>query len=391
MQQGMQQQSPYGQGPGFGPPPPGPRALGPGGRVAGALICAVLLAVEIAWTVRDARAVGFHDTVRLWLGLDSPTLQQALLATGPLDAVLIVVLVGALAWSGRPGAGWAFLTAGIFAFGYRLPGVWIFQSDWTEGAPLHTRALATAIGFSLAGIALVMIALAGRRPARGTAPVPSRRAVAVAAGALLVLLAVEQIGWQIFFMHKYTTANHFRPHLYAHLLSGKLTLTSLLAAPGAYAGWLWVVLGLATAAAAFARSPAARPLGIAVAFTAAFSGVLALDYWHARKRLFDFDGMPAYLKTQQITSVAELLVGLAVLVLLAVPGIRGDSPWPVTGWGPPRQEYGGAPSPGGWGPSSPPSPYSPPPQPPQGPPTVGGFGPPPPLPPDFPPDGPGRR
>lgn len=423
----MQQQSPYGQGPGFAPPGPvGPRALGPGGRVAGALICVALIAVEIAWTVRDIRYVGFHDMFRSWLGLDVNVQMHAVLATGTMDGVLLVLLLGALVWAPRPGAGWTFVTAGVFAFGYRLPGWWIFQSDWTAGSPMHSRALATAVCFTLAGIALVVIGLAGRRPVPGpgpgglpgglpsgapvgvragglgAAPVGPRRAAAVTAGVLLVLFAVEEIGWQIFYLHKYTTANGYPPDFYPHLLTGKGTLSTLLGMPAAYSGWLWVALALLTAVVAFSNSAAARPLGIAFGFAAVVFAVVSLDVRHSQHMLFEFDHLPTYLKTEQVLLVVELLMGLVVLVLLAVPGGRPGGPRPMPGWGPP-QPYdaapgsapgappGFAPAPGGWGQSpqpSPPSPYTQQPQPPQQPPAAGGFGPPPQLPPPFPPQAP---
>ncbi|WP_188285668.1 hypothetical protein [Streptomyces sp. CBMA29] len=436
MQQGMQQQSPYGQGSGFTPPGPvGPRTLAPGARVAGALICAVLVAVEIVWTVRDIKHVGFHDTLWSWLGLDHGVYQHALLATAALDGVLLVVLLGALVWSARPAAGWAFVTAGVFAFGYRLPGLWIFRSDWTAGAQMHTRALSTAIAFALGGIALVVIGLAGRRPVRGgaqaagvpvggappgsapydaapydaapssgpgAATVGPRRGAAVTAGVLLVLLAIEGTGWQIFYMHKYTTANDYPPHFYQHLLTGEGTLTTLLGMPAAYAGWLQVAFALLVAWVAFAKSAAARALGVAFGFMLVLYGVIGLDNWNSYHELFEFDHLPLYQKSQQIFLVVELVVGLAVLVLLSVPGRSTDGPRPVPGWGPPPQGYGAAPgsvpgsapgpvpgsapgsapAPGGW--SQPPhvSPYS---QPPQQPPAGGGFGPPPQLPPQSPP------
>ncbi|MFJ5609543.1 hypothetical protein ACIQCJ_09170 [Streptomyces sp. NPDC093221] len=430
MQQGMQQQSPYGQGSGFTPPGPvGPRTLAPGARIAGALICAVLVAVEIAWTVRDIKHVGFHDTLWAWLGLDHAVYQHALLATAALDGVLLVVLLGALVRSARPAAGWAFVTAGVFAFGYRLPGLWIFQSDWTAGAQMHTRALATAVAFTLGGIALVVIGLAGRRPVRGGAPVgdvplsgapsdtaPSsgpgaapvgpRRGAAVAAGVLLVLLAIEGAGWQIFETHKYTTANDFPPHFYRHLLTGEGTLTTLLGMPVAYAGWLRVVFALLVAWVAFAKSAASRALGVAFGFAAVVFCVVALDNWHSYHQLFEFDHLPLYQKSQQVFLVVELAVGLVVLLLLAVPGRSTDGPRPVPAWGPPPQGYGAAPgsvpasapgstprsapgsapgsapAPGGWGQPPHASPYS---QPPQQPPAGGGFGPPPQFPPQSPP------
>lgn len=380
----MQQPTQYGAG--WGAPrdtgPGGPVAgrgpLAPGARVAGTLICLVLLGVEIAWVVRDIRAIGFHDTLWTWLGLQLPGAEHGLIATSGLDAVLLVVLIGGLAAARRSSAGWAFVTVGVFAVGYRLSGLWIFTADWADGAPLHDRALATCVAFVVGGLALILIAAAGRRPAGPFAPAgpdappaPPRTGPAVVGGLLALAIGLELAGWQFYYVQKYDNPE-YQPHLYKHLLTGERTLNALLSAPEAYGAWLTVLIALATAAAAFAKSPAARPLGLALGVTMFLNGVVGLDTWHTEKVLFKSKDLPTYILAQQSFEVFELVAGLLLLALLALRG----APRPTTL----------APLPPTWAhPTAPPA-WGYPPQPPTTP--NGTFGPPPNLPPNLPPQPP---
>ncbi|MEV6011511.1 hypothetical protein AB0M29_32430 [Streptomyces sp. NPDC051976] len=359
-------------------------------RMAGALICAALLVVEIAWTVRDINAMGFHDTVWGWLNLQLPGTKHALLATGGLDGILVAVIAGAFVCAWRPGAAWAFVTAGLFAALFRIPALWVFTAHWSQGAPLRGRALATGIGFAVAGVALVLLGLLGREPVlpggSGVAPRPPRRGPALAGGVVLLLLAVELAGWQFYDLQKYNDEG-YPPHLYEHLLTGEGTLSSLLDAPFVWASWVLVALSVAAAVAAFRGAPLARPLGMAIGGAMFFNAVVALDAWHTEKMLFKFNQLPDSMKSQQVTLVFELVAGLLLFVLFVVRGNRivpPNSPWAPQpprygqpGWGVPPQQ----PAPGGFGPppplpsnyppGAPPSPSGPPSQPPG----AGGWGP----------------
>jgi hypothetical protein len=388
--------------------------LAPGARIAGALVCAVLLAVEIAWTVRDVNASGLHDTVWEWLGLKLPGETGGVPATGGLDVVLAVVLAGALVAARRPAASWAFLAAGLFAAAYRVPGTWIFTARWTKGAPLHDRALTTAIVFVVGGVVLMLAALAGRVPAgtagpyggpagapgastvpaAGPAPAPGSPAAgepaapaavpALLGGLLLLVVAMETLGWQAYYVQKYDDPG-FPPHLYKHLLTGETTITSLLAAPFAYAAWLTVALAVLAAVLAFRRVPAARPLGLALGLLVLLNGVVDLCSWHTEHLLFK-DHLPDQALAEQGFAVFHVVAGLLLIVLLAQratapavpPGVPGWTPQPPPAW-----QTGGQPP--AWG-----SPYQQPHVPPgyQVPhqsPGAGAFGPPPELPPNLPP------
>lgn len=393
----MQQATPYGGGsgaPGAGRDPgggsgtggPGPGTLTSGARVTGALICAVLIGVELAWAIRDFGSAGVHDTLWTWFGLQLPGIRHGLLGTSGLDAVLLVVLVGALAAARRPSAGWAFVTAGLFAVAYRVPGVWIFTSDWARDAPLHDRALGTSVGYVIAGVALVVTGLAGRRPAGagpltgpsgqayssgpagpsqapvgygtpygtpaavaapagpGAPPARPRTGAAFVGGLLAVALALELAGWQFYYVQEYHGSG-FPPHLYRHLLTGQETITSLLAAPTYYAAWITVVLSLLLAVAAFTRAPLARPLGLAVGATFVLNGLISLDNWHTEKLLFH-SGIPGNYTAQQSFDIVELVLGLLLLALMGPREPRPAAYSAPPAWGSPAG-YGDAPGQGG--------------------------------------------
>jgi hypothetical protein len=213
----------------------------------------------------------------------------------------------------------------------------------------------------------------------GAEPGRPRRGAAVAGGLLALALALEITGWQIFYVQKYDDPG-FQPHLYKHLITGERAIDSLLAAPPYYASWATVALAVLLAAAAFARAPLARTLGVALGFLVAVNGVLALDTWHTEKLLFK-SGEPTYFTTQQYFLIAELAIGVALVVLLS---LKAGAAFPAgrPAWGP---------QPGGWGGPPQQPPYRPPyqasrqspQQAPQQPP--GAFGPPPNLPPNLPP------
>ncbi len=418
---GMPPAPPPGFGAGPGPGPSSGTTTAPGARTAGALICVVLLGVEIAWTVRDINTLGFHDTLWRWLGLQSMYSEGFLsrvMMTSVLDGVLMALLAGGLVAARRSSAGGAFVTIGLFAVLYRLPGLWEFTSRWTEHTRYHDRLLATSIAFVVLGAALVVTALAGRRPAAPAtagAPTPAggppdvpavrpRTGAAVAAGLLLLVLAAELAGWQLWFLHEYGRPGY--PNgLYKHSITGDpTTVAALLTPPFGWASWAAVLLGMVAAVLAFRRDAVVRPLAMALALYLGLTAVNALNQWHKEHLLFTFNRLPDSMKTEQVFLVFE--VGAAVL-LIVLAALRANPlrvpPPSMAGWGPAAgRPYGAGPAagpsygtPGGWGgfgqpasghlpqPGHPPAPgpLPPPGTPPQPGPGPGSFGPPPAYPP----------
>lgn len=360
-------------GAGFGPGGERQTTLAPGARIAGALICVVLLGVEIAWSVRDIRDVGLHGTVWRWLQLDPIDYTHGPIATSALDPLLVVLLAGALVASRRSSASGAFATAGIFAVLFRMPGLWEFDADWTRNFSYHDRLLSTSIVFVVLGLGLIVTVLAAQRPAEpvdaampvlpgGSPGVPAVRPMAgaaVVAGLLLILLAAETAGWQFYYIHEYGKRG-FPPHLYRHLVTGGPgILTSFLDTPPFWQAWVSVPLALFCAAVAFARLPLARPLAMATGLYFALGAVVALDQWHKEDLLFTFDKLSDAMAAQQMFLVLEIAAGLLLMLLAALRGRRtraayGAAGRPGAGWG---AGYGAAPGAPG-APFTPAAPYT---------------------------------
>lgn len=363
--------------------------LARGARVAGGIICVVLITAEIIWIGRDIRNVGVKDTFQTWIGRLFAGQEHAPLGTSLTDLILVVVCLGALLAASKPIASGAFVTAGVLTLLYRLPLLWTMTEDSTRGLHLRDRALYTAIGAVLASVALIVIAVAGRRPALspadGEPPAPPRTGPAVFAGLLLVFLALEIVAWEAYYIHQYTP-ERVGPFSYWRQFTGEQPNGILLAPPGFWNDWVTGVLCMAAAVQAFARKPVARPLGMALGWALAAYAVFTLDIYDKQKMLFKFSDLPTSVVLQQLTSVAEIVAGLLVILLLA---LRGSAPQaPAGAWGPPAGQYGNwgtppAPTPYGGSPYSD-QPYS---DQPYG---QRPSGNPPPLPPEYPPDTPPR-
>ncbi|MDF9815425.1 hypothetical protein M2266_004656 [Streptomyces sp. SPB162] len=355
--------------------------LARGARVAGGIICVVLIAAEIIWIGRDFSNVGAKDTFLTWIGRIFAGQGHAPLGTSITDLILVVVYLGALLAAARPSAAGAFVTVGLLTFLYRLPLLWILTEDSTRGLPLRDRALYTALGAVIAAVALIVIAASGRRPAvspaDGEPPAPPRTGPAVFAGLLLTLLALAAVAWEAYYIDRFTS-DRMGPFSYWRQFSGQQPSGILLAPPGFWIDWATAALCMVAAIQAFARKPMARPLGVALGWVAAGYAVYTLNLYAKQKLLFEFDdiGTPDIL--QQLTSLAEVVAGFLIIVFLA---LRGTSrpPVPVPGaWGAPGGQYGA------WGAPPAPAPYN------DAPYGQSAFGGPPPLPPEYPPDAPPR-
>lgn len=331
---------------------------------------------------RDIGNVGFKDTLLSWIGRIFAGQGHALLGTSITDLVLVVVYLGALVAAARPSAAGAFVAAGLLTFLYRLPLLWILTEDITEGLPLRDRALYTAIGALIASVALIVIAAAGRRlvlsPADGPPPAPPRTGPAVVAGLLLMLLALVAVAWEAYYIDRFTS-DRMGPFSYWRQFSGQQPSGILLAAPGFWIDWATALLCVVAAVQAFARKPMARPLGTALGWVLLAYAVYTLNVYSKQKLLFEFDDIRTPDILQQLTSLAEVVAGLLIILLLA---LRGTDRPPVPGaWGPPGAPGGQY---GAWGTPPAPAPYN------DAPYGRSPFGSPPPLPPEYPPNAPPR-
>ncbi|MGW3195560.1 hypothetical protein ACWDBD_13430 [Streptomyces sp. NPDC001118] len=327
-------------------PPTVPTAPASTARLVGTVVCGVLAALELAWMVKDFGDVGLHDTVWTGSGGMLPGQHHGLLATNHLDVVLLAGYVIACCTARKPVGPSTLLMAALLTLAFRTPTVWIFSTDWADGAPDHTRLLLTALAGVLGAIALLVIALADRRLTGNPATTaPPRLGPAVTAGVLLAVYALVSLAWQLYYMHEYT-ADRYGPGSYWNMFIGKGPLNSLLAPPPFWTGWAIAVLCVVSAVLAFIRTPLARALGMALGATLIVIGAATLTLLATAHVPFAFHGVPTRMILEHVTILMEIAVGVVVLCLLA-PGDRRPAMTGLPGLQPPAQAYGG------WNPPAP--------------------------------------
>lgn len=292
-------------------------------RVVGGLICAALAVIELVWMIRDIHKVGAHDTVWTWFGAMLPGWEHAPLATDAANVVLLAVYVGAgvtATRSARSAGSGALVTAAAFTLAFRTPTVWLFSSDWTKGLPERTWLLLSGIAQVTGAVALIVMVIVSRRPsgnpAFGTSPARPRPVPAVVAGVFLAVFGLVAVAWQFYFMHKYT-AEDFGPRSYEHMLTGEFTISSLLGAPPAWAGWAIAVLCLLTAVQAFVGTPVSRASGLAVGLLLSVTGTVSIAVYHTAHIPFALHDAPTPEILQRMTMLLEIAVGVAALALFA--------------------------------------------------------------------------
>ncbi|MEU9789751.1 hypothetical protein AB0E27_03875 [Streptomyces sparsogenes] len=391
------------------------RILNRGARVFGALVCAVLGLISLAWIIRDFDKA--HEASHVWwTWAGMPYGVPGEVSGSSLADLLLLTLyvVAGMTALHSPAAAGALVSVGLATVALRLPSLWNLPADWMRGIPdeLKTRAQMSAWMAVLLGAALVVVVAVGRRPADAVVPDhavppadrPPARPTPGAGGTAALFLgaaAVVEGAWQIY------SAQKRGWDIYEHQLTGKFMLTTLLAPPISWAAWTVALLALAAAFAALGRSAPARPLGMTAAVLVLGYGIAALSLYIKLDVVDHYDDLETVGQLAVLTAFFEVLVGLVVLIALAQPGVPADGA-PPAGWGqppaPPYGGYGGADegyggygnqggANGGYGgyggygygppPASPPSPPAPP-APPATPPTVP---PPPSSPPPPPPPG----
>jgi hypothetical protein len=316
------------------------RILTRGARVFGALVCAVLGMISLAWIVRDlGKADKASHLWWTWSGMPFRA-SGSLFGSSFVDLILLVLCVAAgIAALRSSAAAGALGTVAAVTVVLRLPSLWNLNADWMQGIPddLKTRAdLSAWAGVVLGGLLLAAVA-AARRPADGHPPAPDARPAdqppgrpgpgAAVTGALLLAAAGAVLGaWQIYWAQKAGW------DIYKHQLTGKHTLVTLLSPPAAWEAWALVALCLAAAAAALGRAPLSRPLGMVAAVLVLAAGASEISLYLKLEYVEHLDDLPTVGVLSVLTAFFEVLVGLVALLALARRG-EADAPAPAYGAG----------------------------------------------------------
>lgn len=356
-----------------------------GARVTGAVLCTVLAVVLASWLVRDARAVETGQLLRYWAGFQDAR-PKAMPATSAVDvALLVVYVVAAVAALRSSVAATALVATGVITLAVRLPSTWNLGGTWAESAfsdTLRTRALVCAFVALAVGIALLIVAGAGRRPPAGSyerLPTRSGQGAAVASFLLLGAVAAVLAAWDI---RQVVRIPEIFPEWY---VGGDRIPQGAIGPPPGWGTAALVLLCAVAAVSALFRAVHARPFGLVAAALLLPGGVLGI----VRVVHYDMLGHFGSLRTENQLMVASwFLQALAAAVVLLALAPRGfaDVPGPYGGPYGPNQGPGQGP-PGYGPPGQAPAPYpgQQPPAPGYGYPRGGGFGPPPP--PSQPPPG----
>ncbi|MFJ6819137.1 hypothetical protein ACIQRJ_01830 [Streptomyces niveus] len=294
-----------------------------GARITGAVLCAALAVVVAAWIVRDLRVT--DGPLDLWWSWADQASGRATAppATSPLDpALLVVYAVVAFMVVRSAVAASALFATGLLTLAVRLPSLWVLNSSWTDGrAPdeLRTRALLCVVGMLGAGVALLVTALAGRRPPDSAyALTPTRPTQGVSVVAFLLLGAVAGIwaAWEVYWGQRLGLG------AYLDRVTGESVLMPLLGTPPGWLNASIALLCLAAAVGALFHTPFSRPLGMVAAALLVGVGGPALATALRYELLDHF----AELATIEQLSLVSLLFGLGAgcLALFALaPRGRG--------------------------------------------------------------------
>ncbi|MEU4891313.1 hypothetical protein AB0B12_03000 [Streptomyces sp. NPDC044780] len=332
------------------------RILNSGARVFGALVCAVLGLISLAWIIRDLdKADEASHLWWTWSGLPFRAV-GGVFGSSLLDLVLLLVyaVVGITALR-SPAAAGALGAVAAVTVAVRLPSLWNLNSDWLQGIPddLKTRANLTAWAQVVLGGLLLAVVAAARRPADlappgGLAPPagrpPGRPSPGAAVTGALFLGAVGAViaAWQIYWVQDRGW------DVYEYALTGEHTLPTLLSAPGAWTAWTAVALCLAAAGAALARAPLARPLGMTAAALVVGTGISETSLYLKLEYVEHLDDLPTVGVLSVLSGFFNVIAGLIALLALARRGVHED----VEGVGSaaygPYGPYGGAPAYGGY-------------------------------------------
>lgn len=321
-----------------------------GARITGAVLCVLLAVIVAGWLVRDLQAV--DDPGRLWkYWAGYYEMRPSVPPTTSADDVMLLVayVVTAVAALRSSVAATALVATGVVTLGMRLPGLWNIGESPMDAAysdDLRTRALVCAFVALAAGVALIIIAGAGRRPPRDfSEATPGRpgQGAGVIAFLLLGAAGAVVIAWEI------RQAVRF-PQVYPDwFLGGNRAMQALTDPPPGWSSALVALLCLYAGTSALSRAVHARPFGMIAAGALLSAGVLGV----ARAVHYDFfdhfGGLPVEEQLTVLTWLFEVIAGAVVLIVLSRRGTADTPAQPHQGYG---QGYG-YPRPGVFGPPPP--------------------------------------
>ncbi|MES9505122.1 hypothetical protein ABWJ92_01710 [Streptomyces sp. NPDC000609] len=321
-----------------------------GARITGAVLCAALALIVAGWLVRDLRAADDIGALwRYWAGyydLRRPMMP----VTSAYDVVLFVVYLVAAVAALRSSAAAAVLVAtGAVTIVLRLPGLWNIgesRMDARFSDDLRTRALLCFFAALAAGIALIITAGAGRRPA-GDFPerLPARpgQGAGVVAFLFLGVAGVVVAAWEI------RQAVRL-PQLYPDwIVGGDRIMQGLIDPPPGWFSAVLILLCLFAGVSALPRAVHARPFGLIAGALLLAGGVLGMARTVHYELLDHFGDPRVEDQLTVLTGAFELIAGAVVLLVLARPGPEEPPAPPALGYG---QGYG-YPRPGVFGPPPP--------------------------------------
>ncbi|MFB7375312.1 hypothetical protein ACFC0D_36380 [Streptomyces sp. NPDC056222] len=278
-------------------------------RLTGAALCGALALVIAVWLLRDLAAFGSPAELAWYWAGEHAFLLRRRAATSLVDPLLLIACAAtAFAALRSSSAAPALAVTGAVTLALRLPGLWATGVDALV-TTLITLALATG---------LVVTAAAGRRDdgaGNADGPTPPRTGPAVAAGTLCAVAALVWAAWEVYWARVLPvefTVDRFT--------GGRSLLLPALAVPPGWLNAVLTLLLLTAAGSAFGRATHARPVCLLTGLLLAGYGVGGVATALRAQWFSHFADLESDTRLAALTSVFALLVGAAVLVLLARPG-----------------------------------------------------------------------
>ncbi|NLU72118.1 hypothetical protein HCC61_05365 [Streptomyces sp. HNM0575] len=320
--------------------------LRPGARIAGAVLLAALAVLDLAWIARDfGQATDVTDAWWMWSGLIFRA-QDGIWASSFVEPTLLVLYTVCAATAAvSSAAGGVLVSTGVLTILLRVPTLWNLNASWVKGGvsdALRNQVFTSVIAMLVVGVALIVLAAAGRRSVpradgddggdgalggtgatgatggtRDDPPARPTRAGGLTACVLLTVVAAVLLSWEI---HSVTEQGW---ELYSHHFTGDRALATLLAVPDSWYGCALALVCLPAAVAARARAPYSRPLGMTVCGPLLGLGLFRLSFGIRSGLLGGFGEIAARDQLWLCTALFDVLAALGVLLALA--GRDGDA------------------------------------------------------------------